>query len=120
MRGWVTTGVWRSGAMLAGLLVLGACTPTVTSPDLGDPRIVCPAYLTAPAEQEPVAPVLSAEERLALDTASVRAVGTDLTAQTALAGVQTLGWGRRGWSRVEAAAGWCATLDSQTRVVSDD
>jgi hypothetical protein len=105
---------------LAGLLVLGACAPTVTSPDLGAPRIVCPAYLTAPVEQEPVAPALTPEQRLALDTASVRAVGTDLTAQTALAGVQTQGWGRRGWSRVEAAAEWCATLDKATLIVPDD
>lgn len=120
MRSPVRHGSVRGWAMLGAALAMGACSPTATSPGLGAPRIVCPAYLTAPIEQEPVAPVLSAEERLALDTASVRAVGTDLSAQTALAGVQTRGWGRRGWSRVEAAAGWCAALDSQTRVVSDD
>ena len=104
--------------MLGAALVLGACSPSVAMRPM-QPRIVCPAYLTAPVEPEPLAPVLSAEQRLALDTASVRAVGTDLTAQTALAGVQTFGWGRRGWSRVKAAAEWCATLDTQTRVVSD-
>lgn len=96
-----------SSVGIALCALLGACA---TTPAPG-PVVLCDTAGAAPVEAEPTAPVLTSEQRLAVDVAIITAVGPDLgAALIRYTDVEHPAWGRRAAARVTATAAWCSSL----------
>jgi len=102
--------------MHARLIVLtlaawtAACAP---APPVQPLPLPCPSSATAEIEGAPLAPSLTPEQRLAVDTAVIRAAGPVLgQALIRFTDVEVPAWGRRGWQRVEQTARECAARTS--------
>lgn len=89
----------RAGLIL--LAGLAACTP---KPPVEGVALPPPAVVCSELEPEPVGPVLSEEQRLALDVATVRILGQEVAVPLIrFRDVAHPAWGRRQAERVRAA-----------------
>lgn len=87
--------IWTLAAVLA------ACTPT---PPVEGVVIPPPSAVCAEIEAEPMAPVLTPEQRLALDVATVRVLGQDLAVPVIrFRDIEHPAWGRRQSERLRQA-----------------
>lgn len=97
----------RGSSVIALCALLGACATTPTP----GPVVLCDTAGAAPAEAEPVAPMLTDAQRLAVDVAVITTLGPDLgAALIRYTDVEHPAWGRRAAARVTATAAWCASL----------
>lgn len=89
------------GAGLILAAALAACTPT---PPVEGVVIPPPAVVCAELELEPTSPVLTDEQRLALDVATIRVLGQEVAVPLIrFRDVAHPAWGRRQAERVRAA-----------------
>lgn len=83
------------------LAALAACTP---NPPVEGVVLPPPAVVCAEDEAEPIAPDLTAEQRLALDVATIRVLGQEVAVPLIrFRDVAHPAWGRRQAERVRAA-----------------
>lgn len=78
-----------------------------TGPALVEP-VICPASATAALEPEPARPVLTEEQQLALDIATITALGPDLgQALIRFTDAEHPAYARRLAARIEETRVWC-------------